>query len=253
MANSVEVLNNYVSNQLLSMIKKSNKNIDLSIADLQSTDSSSPSSSFGDMYQNALSQSVLNSDSGEDTDFGAASLMSSSDAIMQSFNVLGGFQLNDIPSQTSGRMQASNNAVNFIAQHEGFLPTAYRGIDFQNQTIGFGHVIQSGEQFDSLTPQQGKNLLKTDIKQFEDSVNKEFAGVNLTQNQFDSLVSFSYNTGANIWGKVPKLTNDIKSGTSADVLNEDFAACSNCNGEFVQGLHNRRMDEWQLYTGQSNV
>lgn len=254
MANSIELLNNYVSNQLLNMIKTSNKNIDLSIADLQSKDSSAFSSSFGEMYQNALSQNVLNSNPNTDLNFDtSSSLSSSTDSIMQGFNVLGGLQLRDMPSQDANGMQASSNALDFIAQHEGFLPTAYRGIDYQNQTIGYGHVIQPGENIDNLTEQQGKNLLKTDIKQFEDSVNKEFAGVNLTQNQFDSLVSFSYNTGASIWDKVPKLTNDIKSGASADVLNEDFAACSNCNGEFVQGLHNRRMDEWQLYTGQSNV
>jgi lysozyme len=249
MASSIELSNINVSNQLLSMIKRTNKNIDLSIADLNSTEPSS----FGEMYQNTLSQNVLNSNSNLDSDFGTSSSLSSSDSFMQGFNVLGGLQLRGMSNHASSGMQASNNAINFIIQHEGFLPTAYRGIDYQNQTIGYGHVIQPDEQIDTLTQQQGQNLLKTDLTQFEDSVNKEFAGVNLSQNQFDSLVSFSYNTGANIWDKVPQLTSDIKSGASADVLKQDFAACSNCNGEFVQGLYNRRMDEWQLYTGLSNV
>jgi lysozyme len=241
MSNSIDFSNTDISNKLLSVLNKSNKNIDLSIADMKSPDASS----FGELYQNALAENIVNSSS--DT-----SSLSPLNTLMGGYNLLGNYNFTGSQSETAGGMQASDNAIEFIAQHEGFLPTAFRGIDYQNQTIGYGHVIQPGENIDVLSEKQGTDLLKKDVKQFEDSVNQEFTGVNLTQNQFDALVSFCYNTGVNIWSKVPQLTSDIKAGASADVLKADFFACSNCNGEFVQGLYNRRMAEWQLFTGGSN-
>jgi GH24 family phage-related lysozyme (muramidase) len=243
MSNSIDFSNTDVSNQIISSINNSIKDVDLSIADMKSTDLSS----FGQLYKNALAENVM--DSGSDSS--SFSPLSTFGSLMQGYNSISNYN-SGTQSETAGAMQASNNAIDFIEQHEGFSPTAYSGIDSQNQTIGYGHVIQPGENISVLSNSQGTELLKKDLTQFEDSVNQEFAGVNLTQNQFDALVSFSYNTGANIWSKVPQLTSDIKSGASADVLKSDFAACSNCNGEFVQGLYNRRMDEWQMFTGGGN-
>jgi lysozyme len=242
MSNSIQTASADESTQLLSIISKTKKIIDLSIADLKSTNTSS----FEELYKNALAENIVSSGSGTSS-FSPASLLGSLSSPLQGYTISG--ETSSVQTGTAGAMQTSGSAVAFIAQHEGFMPTAYRGIDYQNQTIGYGHVIQPGESFDTLTPQQGQQLLKKDLTQFENSVNKEFSGTNLSQNQFDALVSFSYNTGANVWSKVPKLTGDIKSGASADVLKADFSACSNCNGQYVQGLNNRRMDEWQMFTG----
>ncbi|MDR3551882.1 MAG: lysozyme, partial [Clostridia bacterium] len=144
-------------------------------------------------------------------------------------------------------MKASDNLVSFIANHEGYSATPYRGIDYQNETIGYGHVIKSGENLDNLSQSDALQLLKSDIKPCVDSVNREFAGVKLTQPQFDSLVSFSYALGTNVWKNVPTLTSDIKAGASAETLKQDFAACDHCNGVEVKGLLNRRMDEWKMF------
>lgn len=150
-------------------------------------------------------------------------------------------------SGSSGNMQVSDSLVNFIASKEGYSATAYRGVDSQNQTIGYGHVIQPGENYTYLSKSDALKLLKSDIQKYSNSVNQEFSGTSLSQNQFDSLVSFSYNLGANIWDSVPKLTSDIKSGASADTLREDFARCCHCNGEVVSGLYNRRISEWKMF------
>jgi len=150
----------------------------------------------------------------------------------------------------AGGMSASDNLVQFIENHEGFAATPYRGVDSWNETTGYGHVIEPGENLDNVTLTQGQaqDMLKSDLKTYEASVNKEFQGTKLSQNQFDSLVSFSYGLGANIWSEVPKLVSDVKSGASADVMKEDFANCANCGGQIVQGLVNRRLDEWQVYS-----
>lgn len=152
----------------------------------------------------------------------------------------------------AGSMQISDTGIRFIANHEGYSATAYRGADSQNQTIGYGHVLTQGETYSSLTQPQAYALLKSDLSPYETSVNKEFSGTYLTQNQFNALVSFSYNLGTHIWSKVPQLTNDIKNGASADVLKADFERVSYCNGRQLKGLVNRRLDEFKMFEGNAN-
>lgn len=144
--------------------------------------------------------------------------------------------------------QVSDELVNFIAEHEGFSATPYRGVDSQNRTIGYGHVIEPGENYTSLTQKQALDLLKKDLSGCVDSVNKEFGGYGLSQNQLDSLISFAYNLGENIWRKTPQLTSDIKAGASDEVLKADFLRINHVGNVEVKGLTNRRMDEWKLFT-----
>lgn len=147
----------------------------------------------------------------------------------------------------AGDRQASAQLVNFVAAHEGYSATAYRGADVQNQTIGYGHVVQAGESTAPLSRAQALTLLKSDLKSSVASVNREFAGVDLTQSQFDALVSFSYNLGDHIWSRATQLTSDIKSGASADTLRSDFIRFNHCNGQELTGLTTRRVDEWDMF------
>ena len=153
----------------------------------------------------------------------------------------------DVTSSDACGMTVSDDMVKFIEDHEGFATTPYCGVDSWNRTTGYGHVMTGGESIEPLTQTGAENLLRKDLKTYEASVNKEFKGVKLTQGQFDSLVSFSYNLGANIWSSAPKLVSDIKSGASAEVIRGDFENCDHCGGEVVKGLLNRRDDEWKVY------
>ena len=141
---------------------------------------------------------------------------------------------------------ASDALVSFLTSYEGFSATPYRGgADPWNLTVGYGHLIIPGENFTSLTPNQGLALLKKDLVRYEASVNDEFGDI-LNQNQFDSLVSFCFNTGANVWPKA-YLTYDVKSGASADILKTDFTNWDHVNGEVALGLYRRRYDEWEMF------
>ena len=61
-------------------------------------------------------------------------------------------------------------------------------------TIGVGHLIQDGEEFpEQITQEQALELLAADLARFEAAVNGY--GLDLTQNQFDVLVDFSFNAG----------------------------------------------------------
>lgn len=155
------------------------------------------------------------------------------------------FKNND--NSCSNNFNISEKGINFIADYEDFYATPYRGLDSQNQTIGYGHVITSGESFESITEAEAKALLEKDLENFVYSVNTMVTGLNISQNQFDALVSFSYNCGSTALND-STLLKDIKAGESYEILKEDFLMWSYCNGERALGLYRRRYDEFEMYS-----
>jgi lysozyme len=64
-------------------------------------------------------------------------------------------------------------------------------------TIGYGHVILSGERFHQpMTDKEIEDLFTRDLLKFETAVRKWFVSVKLNQNQFDAIVCFLFNNGA---------------------------------------------------------
>jgi lysozyme len=61
-------------------------------------------------------------------------------------------------------------------------------------TIGIGHLIKPGEHFTTITQTEAEDLFKTDVKRFVDNINKVVT-TPLSQDEFDALVSFSFNIG----------------------------------------------------------
>lgn len=102
-------------------------------------------------------------------------------------------------------MHISQHGLQFLEGWEGIRLFKYDdgGPGKGNCTIGIGHLIHLGpcqgwaseQPFNGgITKQQAYELLKKDIVSYEEVV-KRFCRVNLTQNQFDALVDFCYNTG----------------------------------------------------------
>lgn len=90
-------------------------------------------------------------------------------------------------------MNLSDKGRKLLENREGCRLSVYhdvRGL----ATIGVGHLIKPGEHFTTLTPQQADDLFKQDIQLFVNNVNNVVT-VPLTQDQFDALVSLSYNIG----------------------------------------------------------
>jgi lysozyme len=87
-------------------------------------------------------------------------------------------------------------------------------------------------------------ILATDLRRFELGVEK-FCPVTLTQGQFDSLVSFSFNCGlgtlqrSTLRQKV--LRNDME-GAAEELLKYCMVG-----GKPIKGLQNRRKDERALF------
>src|SRR4051812_42421908 len=95
-------------------------------------------------------------------------------------------------------MQLSEHGFAVIKNFEGLRLTAYRDVA-GIWTIGYGStryhdgkLVKPGDKLASKT--QANALLQNTLGQYETAVNK-FVKVPLNQNQFDALVSFTYNEG----------------------------------------------------------
>jgi hypothetical protein len=69
----------------------------------------------------------------------------------------------------------SESLISFIKSWEGFVGTPYVGLDTENQTVGYGHVVLSTDSFTyPLTLAQGDALLRSDLTARISSVQSKF-------------------------------------------------------------------------------
>lgn len=114
-------------------------------------------------------------------------------------------------------------------------------------TIGWGHTNHHEPKFTSATvwsQQQCDAALAGDMAIFEAHVSK-LAKVPLSQNEFDALVSWAYNTGgpetATLWRR-------LNAGERSAIPNE-LAKWNKGGGKVLNGLVRRRKAEGQLFAG----
>lgn len=141
-----------------------------------------------------------------------------------------------------------DDAVAMIQHFEGYSPFVYEDVAGK-KTIGFGHLILKGEIFpEPLLPGEADELLRKDMGRTVDGVN-HLVAVSLKQNQFDSLVSFTFNLGTGALG-TSTLLKRVNAQRHAEVppqfLRWDKARL---NGKLqpVRGLTIRRETEAKLY------
>jgi len=140
-------------------------------------------------------------------------------------------------------MKTSINGINLIKKYEGCKLQAYlcpSGIP----TIGMGNTFyKDGSKIklgDKITQQQAEDLLMDLLPQFEAIVNKNIK-IDLTQYQFDSLVSFVWNCGKSetLFNLVNSKSKDLKQWWETHYITG--------GGKVLQGLINRRKEEAQLF------
>ena len=114
-------------------------------------------------------------------------------------------------------------------------------------TIGWGHTNHHSPRFTASaiwSQQDCDNALAGDLAIFEKHVTQK-AEVPLTQNEFDALVSWAYNTGgpatATLWKK-------LNAGDKAAVPAE-LARWNKAGGKVLNGLTRRRKSEGELFAG----
>lgn len=116
-------------------------------------------------------------------------------------------------------------------------------------TIGYGHLLRPGEAFpDGISNEQAEQLLMRDVQWAEDAVNKHVS-VQLSQYQFDALVSFTFNVGGNAFAgsTLLKLLNSGDYAGAADQLLRWNKAKVNGKLQELAGLSRRRQRERELF------
>ena len=135
-------------------------------------------------------------------------------------------------------MRTSKNGANKIKKAEGLRLEAY-GCQAGVATIGYGHTkgVYMGQK---ISKKEAEAFFQEDLKDHEKEVNRinKVKGYNLNQNQFDSLVSFSYNTG-----KLGTLTKN----RTKNQLTDGMKLYNKAGGKVSQGLVNRRKMEIDLF------
>jgi lysozyme len=139
-------------------------------------------------------------------------------------------------------MRISQEGIDLIKSFEGCKLKAYRcsaGI----LTIGYGSTngVYDGQVINQL---EAEKLLRTDLLIAEGTVS-QLVAVDLSQQQFDALVSFTFNVGGGAFKKstLLKLINQGETLVAA----EQFLRWTKVNGKVIKGLVSRREAERGLY------
>lgn len=157
-------------------------------------------------------------------------------------------------------MRVSDECIKMIKHHEGVKATAYR-CPARLWTIGVGHVIDPNHARvpfadrlslelpagwnRTLSQDEINDILRKDLARFEMGVHRLCPG-EMTQGQFDALVSFSFNVGL---GSLQKSTLRMKHNRGDyEGAAEEFLKWAKAGGKVLKGLLKRREDEKALYS-----
>jgi lysozyme len=139
-------------------------------------------------------------------------------------------------------MTYSEEGLQLTEKFEGLRLTAYKD-SVGVPTIGYGHTrgVAMGM---TCTQEQAEQWLQEDVQIAVDAVNR-LVTVELTQNQFDALVDFTFNLG----------TGSLQNSTLLRLLNasnytgaaNEFERWDKAGGQTLPGLLKRRQAERDLF------
>lgn len=178
--------------------------------------------------------------------FGAALIMFMAQADYSEFNIC---QNQNIVC--AARMSISENGLSLIKEFEGFLQ--YAQWDYKQWSIGYGTGVDKNDYPDGITEEEADRLLRGVVINYEGYVNNFLSKYNIdvTQNQYDALVSLTYNMG-NIWVDKSKVTIrdyliDGISNHTEEEIKYAFGLWCMGGGQVLPGLVRRRAKEAELF------
>lgn len=137
-------------------------------------------------------------------------------------------------------MKTSQRGINLIKQFEGVRLTAYKcpaGV----YTIGYGHTrgVKRGMK---ITEEEASAFLTADLLNSEKAVERYDSAYHWNQNEFDALVSFTFNCGA------ANLRSLLRNGRrNRSQIAETLPLYRKAGGKVLKGLERRRAAEKALF------
>ena len=142
-------------------------------------------------------------------------------------------------------MRLSSKGLDLIKEFEGLELKAYR-CPANILTIGYGHTGSDVKEDLTITEEQANRYLMSDTESAQQCVSS-FVVTKLNQNEYDALVSFTFNVGptAFVNSTLLKLLNE---GVTKVVVSAEFLRWVKAGGEEASpGLVRRREAERKLF------
>jgi lysozyme len=146
-------------------------------------------------------------------------------------------------------MKTGINGIELIKKYEGFMSEPYNcpaGVP----TIGYGatyypngNVVTLNDE--PISKQYASELLADMLGSYERAVNR-YVTADITQNQFDALVSFAYNLGNGAL-KSSTLLKKVNANPCNENITYQFNRWVKAGGRTLRGLVKRRAEEAELY------
>ena len=136
-------------------------------------------------------------------------------------------------------MRTAQAGIDLIKSFEGLRLKAYKPVSTEKYyTIGYGHYGADVKPDMVITADYAEALLRLDLDKFERAVNSYER--NWNQNQFDALVSFTFNCG------IANLKRLVTNRTNAQIA-QKIVLYNKAGGKVLKGLVRRRKAEQELF------
>lgn len=163
--------------------------------------------------------------------------------------------------ETEPGLKTSDELKATIKKYEGCVLYAYKAHPSEEHwTIGYGHYGPDVSQDMVITQEQADAFFEEDIVQFEDAVNRWNVkySLELTQNEFDAMVSLTYNFGTSwveYYGSSWRLARYVQAGFKDAngvplpelELADAFGVLCSAGGDILPGLIRRRINEVEIF------
>ena len=154
-------------------------------------------------------------------------------------------------------MQISQNGLDFIKKKEAFRANPYYD-SVGVATIGYGATkYPNGQKVKitdpAITEKYASQMLLDMIENEYQKPVQKLVTSDINQNQFDSLVSFTYNVGVGAFSQSTLLKKVNENPNNKEQIKYQFSRWNKAGGNVLNGLINRRNDEIDLYFSGSSV
>ena len=167
--------------------------------------------------------------------------------LLSAIMIFGTFAAAAPRAEAATPMKASESCIALIKEFEGFTEKAF--YDYSQYSIGYGSACNPGDYPNGITKAQADKLLRAEVTDLELSLNKFISknALALSQQQFDALVSFTYNLGTNWMNNTSTFRTAVINGQMGNDFIFAITMWCNAGGVINKGLVQRRLAEANLY------
>lgn len=152
-----------------------------------------------------------------------------------------------VSASAASSFTTSEPVIEILKELEGFSKTAYK--DNGQWSIGYGSGCNPIDYPNGITEAEADALLRKYLADFEKTLNSfiDRYSLNLTQNQFDALILFSYNCGAGWTGTDSDFRTAVISGATGNDFIYYITRWCTASQVVNTNLISRRLAEADLY------